>query len=161
MDANPLHDFLTNTGTDNRNRSVAEVLAFSDDALERVHDYIQWLFPLPTRSSAQPDAPFLTGHEIAAIRADERARANLRRAAERMLLFYDRTQWWLAWNDHNHLRISRILQSLRLLVDEDAAQKFYDAIMARHRAAGAPVNPHNLRYWSEALHRSYPAPRPS
>jgi len=151
MSSGPLHAYLANAGTDGRNRSVEDVLAFSDEALERVHDYIQWLFPLPTRSSAQPDAPVLTEDEIAAIRRDGPAIANLRRAAERMLRFYDRTDWWLTWSDHNHLRITRILQSLRLLAGQDAARSFYDAVMARHEAAGSPVNPRSLRYWAEAI----------
>ena len=151
MNVGPLHAYLLNIGTDRRGRRLDEVLEFSDDALERVHDYIQWLFPLPTRSSAQPDAPVLSEDEIAAIRRDDRAVANLRRAARRMIQFYDRTNWWLPWNDHNHLRISRILQSLRLLAGHDEAGSFYAAILARHQAAGSPVNPHNLRYWAKAM----------
>lgn len=153
MSTGPLHAFLADAGTDFRGRRIEDVLAFPDDELERVHDYVQWLFPLPTRSSAQPDAPVLNKEEIAAIRSDGRAVANLRRAADRMLAFYLSTDQWLAWNDHNHLRISRILQSLRLLVGPDAAHSFYEAVMARHRAAGTPVNPRNLRYWEDAVGR--------
>jgi hypothetical protein len=148
--AGPLHAFLANIGTDGRSRNVEEVLTFSDDELERVHDYIQWLFPLPTRSSAQPNAPALTDGEIAAIRADARALDNLSRATERMLRFYGRTEWWLTWSDHNHLRISRILQSLRLLTGMDAARRFHDGILSLHEAAGSPISPHNLRYWEKA-----------
>jgi hypothetical protein len=147
----PLHAYLRGAGTDSLRRGVEEVLAFSDDALEYIHDYIQWLFPLPTRSMAQPGAPVLTEREIAAIRADERALANLRRAARRMLQFYRNTDGWLSWSDHNHLRISRILQSLRLLAGEDEARAFYDAVLARHAAAGSPINPHNLGYWERAM----------
>jgi Opioid growth factor receptor (OGFr) conserved region len=150
-DPGPLHAFLANIGTDGRHRNVEEVLTFSDEKLERVHDYIQWLFPLPTRSSAQPNAPVLTDREIAAIRTDERALDNLRRATERMLRFYGGTEWWLTWSDHNHLRISRILQSLRLLAGKDAARRFHDAILILHDAAGSPISPHNLRYWEKAL----------
>jgi hypothetical protein len=147
----PLHAYLANAGTDDRRRGIEDVLALPDEALERIHDYIQWLFPLPTRSMAQPGAPVLTLEEIIAIQSDERAVANLRRAAERMRLFYDRTDAWLTWSDHNHLRISRILQSLKLLVGEEDARSFYRAIMARHEAAGAPVDPHNLGYWARAV----------
>jgi Opioid growth factor receptor (OGFr) conserved region len=147
----PLHAYLAGLGPDGRGRRLDEVLGFSDDALERIHDYIQWLFPLPTRSMAQPGAPVLTEADIAAIRADDRAIANLRRAAERMLKFYDRTEWWLSRSDHNHLRISRILRSLRILVGEDAARSFHRAILTRHEKAGSPIDPHNLRYWAEAV----------
>ncbi|HEX2135151.1 MAG TPA: opioid growth factor receptor-related protein [Microvirga sp.] len=148
---NPLHAFLAGRGTDGRGRTLERVLAFSDDELERVHDYIQWLFPLPTRSMAQPDAPVLTGDAIEAIKADSQALANLRRAAERMLRFYEATDGWLTFSDHNHLRITRILKSLRLLAGDNAARAFHARVTARHRAAGAPINPRNLAYWSEAL----------
>jgi hypothetical protein len=147
----PLHAYLAGLAPDGRGRFIADIVAFDDDALERVHDYIQWLFPLPTRSMAQPGAPVLSVAEATAIPSDARAVAHLRQAAERMKAFYGRTDSWLSYNDHNHLRISRIIQSLRILVGEEEARSFYDSVMARHEAAGSPINPENLRYWRAAL----------
>jgi Opioid growth factor receptor (OGFr) conserved region len=146
----PLHAYLAGVGRDTRGRLAIAVLGFSDEKLENVHDYIQWLFPLPTRSGAQPDAPVLTEAEIRAIQADPRAIATLEEATERMLRFYRETSGWLSPQDHNHLRITRIIKSLRLLVGPDAARRFHEAIMALHDAAGAPVNPRSLRFWVEA-----------
>ena len=62
-----LHAYLAGRGRDDRGRTLDEVLAFSDADLERVHDYVQWLFPLPTRSLAQPGAPVLAAADIEAI----------------------------------------------------------------------------------------------
>jgi hypothetical protein len=149
----PLHAYLQGTGRDGRGRAMDDVLAFSDDALEHIHDYIQWLFPLPTKSMAQPSAPVLTSEETSAIRSDRRALTNLQRAADCMLGFYRRTDQWLSWSDHNHLRISRIIQSLNILAGESAAREFYTGIMARCLAAGSPVNPGNIDYWRRALRR--------
>lgn len=149
--AGPLHAYLAGDGRDGRGRLASDVLGFSDQQLEEIHDYIQWLFPLPTRSGAQPDAPVLTETEIEAIRKDERAKDILRQATERMLRFYRDTNWWLTPLDHNHLRITRIIKSLRLLVGPGAAQHFYQAILALHDAAGAPVNIRSLRFWAEAV----------
>jgi hypothetical protein len=146
----PLHAFLAGIGPDSRGRYATDVLAFSDEQLEAVHDYVQWLFPLPTRSAAQPDAPVLTESEIRAIRADPAAADTLRHATERMLRFYGSTRWWLAWQDHNHLRITRIVRSLKLLVGAAAAQRFHRAILDMHDSAGAPINPRSLQFWSEA-----------
>jgi hypothetical protein len=154
--ASPLRSYLAGTGRDGRGRTIEDVLAFSNDEIERVHDFIQWLFPLPTRSAAQPQAPALSAADIAGIRSDETALANLRRANERMLRFYRETDAWLARDDHNHLRITRILHALRLLRGDAAAQDFYDRVMTLHAANGSPINPRNLRYWTDAL-----APRPS
>ena len=114
--------------------------------MEGIHDYIQWLFPLSVRSAAQPDAPVLTRTELEAIKADPRVEATLRRAAERMLHFYSRTNWWLTGHDHNHLRITRIIRSLKLLVGPEAAERFYQAILTLHEAAGAPVNSRSLQF---------------
>jgi hypothetical protein len=147
----PLHGFLAGFGRDARGRSASDVLAFSDERLEAVHDYIQWLFPLPTRSAAQPDAPILSAAEIEAIRADAFALATVRRAADRMLQFYRETDGWLVANDHNHLRITRIITSLRILLGDDASRAFYEGIMAHLAARGSPVSPRNRDYWDRAL----------
>lgn len=150
----PLYTYLAGMGRDRRGRLAADVLSFPDDQLEAVHDYIQWLFPLPTRSAAQPDAPVLTAAEIEAIRADPRARETLRQATSRMLQFYQDTDWWRTSHDHNHLRITRIIKSLNLLVGPDAARRFHQAILAMNEAAGAPVNAHSLQFWAAAAEAS-------
>jgi hypothetical protein len=146
----PLHAYLAGAGPDGRGRLVTDVLDFSDEQLEAVHDYIQWLFPLESRSGAQPGAPVLTPVEINGIRADQRATDTLMKATERMLRFYRDTGWWLTGHDHNHLRITRILHSLRLLVGAEAAHSFHKAVLALHDAAGAPINTRSLHYWEEA-----------
>ncbi|HEY6287985.1 MAG TPA: opioid growth factor receptor-related protein, partial [Nitrospiraceae bacterium] len=58
------------------------------DGLERTHDYIQWLFPLPERSSANPDAPLLSLADIRAFGESEELRSNLVRSLVVMLRFY-------------------------------------------------------------------------
>ncbi len=148
--AGPLHAFLAGIGRDARGRLAADVLGSSVKQLEEVHDYIQWLFPLPTRSAAQPHSPVLIQAEIEAIRDDPAAVETLKSAAERMLRFYRNTRWWLTSHDHNHLRITRIIHSLRLLVGPEDARHFHEAILALHAAAGAPVNPRSLGFWADA-----------
>jgi hypothetical protein len=149
--AGPLHAYLAGTGQDGRGRLARDVLRLSDAELERIHDYIQWLFPLPTRSAAQPGAPVLSTEEIDAIRADSQALETLNRATDRMLQFYRNTSWWRAWQDHNHLRITRIIHSLRLLAGPGAASHFHGAIMALLDTTSAEINPRSLRYWADAV----------
>jgi len=150
-DAEPIHAFLAGRGRDGRGRTAAEVLAFDDAALEARHDFIQWLFPLPTASAAVPGSPVLSPREAAAIRADPAARATLAAAAARMARFYAGNDHWLVARDHNHLRISRIVASLALLLGRDEAAAFLAAVEARVIAAGAPVNATSRRYWRAAL----------
>jgi hypothetical protein len=146
----PVVAFLEGEGTDARGRTIFDVLAFDNEALERTHDFIQWLFPLPEPSGAVPDAPVLTGTDIEAIHASVPAQCVLAAATDRMDLFYRATTAWLAPHDHNHLRITRIIRSLRLLRGDEAADQFRDAVLARVAATRAPVSARSRGYWETA-----------
>lgn len=119
-------------GRDAAGRTLEQVLAWDDDRLERVHDYIQWLFPLRQPSGVNPFAPLVSGDTVAAFARDSALRDRLRMALDRMLLFYglerhaarieiDGTRFssragvWLQPGNHNHLRLTRIMQSLATL----------------------------------------------
>jgi hypothetical protein len=142
--------FLTGERHDHRGRFLADVLAFDDSALERSHDYIQWLFPLPQASRFSACAPVLSHEEIALIRTNGTARANLLRARDRMLAFYRANDHWLVPFDHNHLRITRIIRCLALCAGREEARSFHQQILALVDAAGNPVNSETLAYWREA-----------
>jgi hypothetical protein len=129
------------------------VLSFDLARLETTHDYIQWLFPLPEPSGFNPEAPVLTERVIQSLQGDPRLMGRFRRALERMLAFYGLalevgadgpnvvpgTDWqerqaeWLRANNHNHLRLTRILRSTYLLgLHEEATAlgRFLDHIAA-------------------------------
>ena len=142
--------FLDGSGVDGAGRTHADVLALDDRELERRHDFVQWLFPLPEASAAGPGSPVLTKADVEAARGSAATQANLRAAAARMLAFYRATEHWLAPFDHNHLRITRIVRSLRLLVGAPEADAFRAAVLERVRAVGAPVNARSLAYWAAA-----------
>src|SRR4051812_19771894 len=124
-----LIDFYRGTGTDSEGRTIATVWAFSDAELESIHDFIQWLFPLREPSRFNPDAPLLTDADIAVFHADPALRANLLRSLEGFLAFlglrFDgdavvpaadfESKNVLAFENHNWLRITRVLTSTRLL----------------------------------------------
>ncbi|MDO9586411.1 MAG: opioid growth factor receptor-related protein [Brevundimonas sp.] len=142
--------FLEGEGPDARGRTVFEILAMNDVVLERSHDFIQWLFPLPEPSAAVPDAPVLTPDDIRAIRESELAPAALAAATDRMANFYRSTHDWLMPNDHNHRRITRIIRSLRLLAGDAEAEAFRAFIMARVEATRAPISARSRGYWATA-----------
>jgi hypothetical protein len=125
-------------GRDTAGRTLAEIVSWNDDRLEAVHDYIQWLFPTPQPSGINPDAPIVTDASAAAFAADPVLRDRLRGALERMLVFYGlrrkgsrvvidagafalRSRVWLRPGNHNHLRLTRIMQSLTALGLRDDA----------------------------------------
>jgi len=148
--ARPVVMFLEGEGRDARGRSVFDVIAMNDVAIERTHDFIQWLFPLPEPSAAIPDSPVLTPGDIQAIRVSELAPIALAGATDRMTAFYQTTHDWLMPNDHHHRRITRIIRSLRLLVGDPEADAFHAFIMARVEATRAPVSARSRGYWATA-----------
>ena len=46
--------FLEGYDVDARGRKLHEIWEFSDNQIERTHDFIQWLFPLTEPSQSQP-----------------------------------------------------------------------------------------------------------
>ena len=142
--------FLEGEGVDAAGRSLFQVLALDDAALERHHDFIQWLFPLTEPSGAVPDAPVLTPGQAMAIRDSTLAQCALAAATDGMAGFYARHDHWLVAQDHNHLRITRIIRSLRLLRGDGEADAFRDAILERVEATRAPVSARSRGYWMTA-----------
>jgi hypothetical protein len=163
-----LLDFYRGDATDSEGRRLRDLWTWDDDALEAVHDFIQWLFPLPEPSQFNPNAPLLTQEDIAGFRADEALRANLRRSFDRILTFLG-----LAWDseghidkgpnfmvrvhdvwmypNHNWLRITRILRSLSLLGMEDDALQLYDCLSLFYELREFPILESTFRYWTVAV----------
>ena len=171
-DAASIVRFYRGSGTDHRGRTLDAILAWDDDALEAVHDYIQWLFPLDEPSGASAHAPVLTKADIDAFRHDEAMRDRLRRSLVRMLAFYgleldeasstativraaafrSRASHWLQPYNHNFLRLTRIMKSLVLAGLPGHAQALQKALVEiAHDAPPDVVGPTTLRYWREAV----------
>jgi hypothetical protein len=124
-------------GRDDRGRTVEDILGWSDNGLEAVHDYIQWLFPGRSPSAVNASAPLVTTATEKAFAEGPELRARLAASFDRMLAFYglrrvtgspgtirieiDRASFprqaanWLRPGNHNHLRLTRIMQSLAAL----------------------------------------------
>lgn len=151
MNNKTLIDFLKGTGKDKHGRTHNEIINFSDEQLESVHNYIQWLFPLREMSEAVMGSPYLDNEEeIKIIQEDLSIQENFVRALVRMEMFYKDNDFWLQPNDHNHLRITRILKSISLLNSKENAQEFYNFIMRRVKEF-QPVTEESLEYWKNAI----------
>ena len=146
----PVQAFLEGEGHDAWGRTVFDMLAFDDAAIERTHDFIQWLFPLTEPSASVAGSPVLTPEDVTAIHVSVPAQCSLAAATDRMDRFYRATHDWLMPADHNHLRITRIIRSLRLLCGDDQAEAFKAAILWRVEATQAPVSARSRGYWATA-----------
>jgi hypothetical protein len=65
--------------------TLPDILSWSDSKLERQHDFIQWLFPVPEASAYSYEAPVLTRGVVESFREREELRTELRRAWVRMM----------------------------------------------------------------------------
>ena len=160
-------DFYAGTGTDHAGRRWEEIVGWPDGRLEAVHDFIQWLFPLPEPSPVNPLAPVLDRETAAAFRARAELVGNLRESLGRMLRFYglvlregvveraenfaERAENWLWPDNHNHLRITRILRCCWLLGLEAEARASLAALeeIARERPRG--VTARSVQFWRGAV----------
>jgi len=122
--------FLEGKLPDHRGRTLAMLLQQTDHQAETTHDYIQWLFPLDEPSRSVNGAPVLTELEIDEIRQSSLAQANLAESARWFLGFLERNDHWITKYNHNHLRITRVIKSLRLLASDEAADEFRDKVLA-------------------------------
>ena len=118
-----LVDCLNGTGPDHQGRYLRDIWEFDDKAIEQTHDFIQWMFPLTEKSMSVTGVPTLSPDDIAAIRTSEVARANLEKSAQWYLGFLQRNDHWIKAYDHNHLRITRAIKSLRLLLSKEIAER--------------------------------------
>lgn len=163
---NPLIAFYRDGMRDDRGRTLAEILDWDDDRLEAHHDFIQWLFPLPERSGANPLAPVLDHETVEAFRTTPEMRDRLRAAFERMLRFYglrwagttveragnfrERAQNWLWPGNHNHLRLTRILRSTLLLGLEPESKALFHALDAIDGEFPDRISSRTHAFWSDA-----------
>ena len=133
-----------------------------------MHDYIQWLFPLAEPSRFNPNAPLLTESDRAELQRRPDLQANVLRALARMLAFYGFSvdeppsrpvaiapiagvsRHWLSPGDHNYLRITRILTSLRLLGFEEYARAFFAALEAVYDEHPDTIGGTTFGYWRRA-----------
>jgi hypothetical protein len=167
----PLIAFYRGDGRDHRGRLLSHVRQYAFDDLERHHDYIQWLFPLPEPSGANADAPLLSREDISAFESDQELRKALLESFRLMLQFYGLDLWegrpdikiargarfaarrdvWLTRGNHNFLRISRILRSLTLLGLRSYAVAFLASLEGLYREEAGTIGDTTMGYWRRAV----------
>lgn len=158
-----LSDFYTLKGTDDQGRTHTEMCFWDWAALEDVHDYIQWLFPLKVASQFNPGAPLLTDEDIELIDLHL-----VRRSLARMYEFYgifdigglilknartwdSRSSEWVTLGNHNFLRITRILKSLSLLGLDYKAEVFLEFLEGLYKLHPDIITETTMNFWREAV----------
>ena len=139
--------FLEGSGTDSSSRRLADIWRFDDDEIDTTHDFIQWMFPLSEASGSNFNAPVLLASEIDEIRSSMLCQQNLAASAAWILSFFQRTELIFQYTNHNHLRVTRIVKSLRLLHSDQAADQFKQALLVLIETRRARINPITVAFW--------------
>lgn len=171
-----LLDFYLERGEDHRGRSLSGILGYSNQWLEREHDYIQWLFPTGEGSPYCTAAPVVDPDVIDAFAHNSLLRANQQLAFQRMMEFYgfevdddvddngkatvyiDRSsdferhsQQWLKPGNHNFKRITRIGKSTFLLSSPHLAIGLGNALDMLGRDFGGLIGSKTLSIWKSVF----------
>lgn len=159
---------------DARGRRLQDILSWPDSKLEGSHDYIQMLFPLPEGSIFNPLAPVVTEEVHKAFIERSELKDAHHQAFDRILSFYGLTidhnsqegsinitkgpKWstnsgnWVCRFDHNHLRISRIIRSLRVLGSNKQATALFECLGGLEEVM-EEVSKKSLMFWERAAKR--------
>jgi hypothetical protein len=152
-------------------KTLNEWQNLSFEAKESEHHYIQWLFPLRVPTQYNSDAPVLTDELVEKLLSDENRDVfiqNLKTSLEKMLEFYgleysdDKSKIikaknfqkcannWLTPGNHNHLRITRILTSLKIFRLDGEAKKFFDILSELRSENVQKISEESFKYWKLA-----------
>ena len=124
-------EFLSGVGPDYKGRMLSEILRYTDFEIDNTHDFIQVVFPTDKLSKSSFHGLYLRSQEeIEEIQKCQLATNNLTFSSGWFLEYLERNDAWQDKYDHNHLRISRIIQCLRLLVSDTEAERFRGKVFA-------------------------------
>lgn len=163
-------------GPDNKGRRLEDFWEKGNILLELSHNYIQWLFPLTTKSEHNSQAPVLTDEDIKILSTNAIAKKNMIRSLMLMLRFYGleiieysqdnieispiddssancfeiRSRYWLRKENHNYLRITRIMKSLRLFGLDIYAEALFKCLCNIYGNTKA-ISEKTFVYWKKAM----------
>ncbi|WP_299181971.1 opioid growth factor receptor-related protein [uncultured Neptuniibacter sp.] len=159
-------EFMLEEAPDHKDRYISDLWQLDHFWLEHTHDYIQWLFPTVTSHKRNSFAPCLSRDDKETFASNPQLRQQQLQSYRVMLDFFGleehegqviaqsnlnmRQHIWLKRGGHNHLRISRIIQSLALCSNRDQATALQKAVIGIGQAVGQ-VSEESLHYWSTAI----------
>jgi hypothetical protein len=166
--------FYRHQGTDDKGRTLKQLWEFSNEQIEKSHDFIQWLFPLPEPSNHNLNAPILDNDTIDIFKRDRVLRKNLARSyvyfinflgfrikvengqveiARDELMFEIAKKVWLRPRSHNFLRITRVIRSTKLLGLANCSKALLKAMEELSESFdGCFIHPDTMAFWKDAYY---------
>ena len=151
-DSEKLIMFHRFNGPDSTGLRMGDYIVADDVWWEESHLHIQWAFPLPEPSAAQPSSPVAGEHFYRDVQSDPVTKLGLMTLLARYFEFLYGSPKWRTQKDHNHLRITRVLRCLTLCGMGEVAQTFHDYCVASTSVENRPTIPAiSHKFWREAL----------
>lgn len=154
-------DFYQNKPTDCLYK-LEDIWSWRSDKLESAHDYIQYLFPTDQASNFNINAPLVTEVDKLEFKRNDDLRNRLLKSFHVFLEFLGlkhennkvtvlklNNQAISSNPDHNWLRITRILRSLKLLGLEKEAKQFYNCLKELREAGNFSNN--SMMHFTKAI----------
>jgi len=140
--------------------TYSQVMAMSEHEWEAHHNFIQWLFPNNEKSMVVPDAPLTTKSTVLMFNKDKDLQSKLKKAFKRFLnhvgLTYSKGSVTISdpglvflriqRRDHNRLRLTRVLRSMRLLGLPKLAIELYRFLLTLDG-----IDQITLDFWEDAV----------
>jgi hypothetical protein len=156
-------NFYINQDKNSEGVSLEEILSYSDIKFEACHNFVQWVFPLHEKSLHSKSSPQLSKEDVEILSNSLIAKNNILKALERFVQFLNETKdpleicynalpskkHWTTEGNHNFLRITRIIRSLRLFGLHKEAKDFYDYVVKIFNYNN--LNKNTIYYWDMAL----------
>jgi Opioid growth factor receptor (OGFr) conserved region len=148
--------------------TIEEIWTWEGRRVETIHNFIQWLFPLDVPSANSFKAPILTTEDIEEFRTNTEIRNRMMKSLRMMLKYYgfafaeggggiakandfEARSGWIYPNNHNYLRISRMLKCLMLLDFPKEAHMFFSVLKDLYRTHRRYIGPTTYEYWCKAV----------
>ena len=163
-------EFYRGTRGNQNNAKLEDILKWSNGALEMDHDYVQWMFPSNEVSMMNAHAPVMSKEESEIFQNDPELKEKAKQSFVRFLNFLQlklvqddelvvieplvELPKWMRRFNHNMLRVTRVLKSLRLTGNTKYANALYSCLQA---IAANPVNEeyaiseNTWNYWHGAV----------
>ena len=159
----PIIRFLLLKEPDAKGRMLSDLWNKNDLFLEFSHNYIQWMFPLNEGSKHHPNAPILDDEDIQFIQNHAEIQVNMLHSFDIILRFYGfdrdeltiyrnkdflrKSKRWLTKNNHNFLRITRILKSLKLCGLDAYSEAFFETLVQVYKEYPV-ITVETMSYWN-------------
>jgi len=149
--------FYRDGAPDRLDRTLAQMLLYDYEEMERCHDHMQWMFPLHEPSMFATEYEILSERDVAELQASNVAKSNMRAALQHFRSFLglgspvnvDLWEEWAHDGNHNLLRITRAIRSLRLFGLEAEAREFFGFAMQVAEECNLSIV--TQRFWMAAL----------